>query len=139
MEGKWDFGQLLYAEGGEGTRLVGNSKDLLDANIPIFNKFEIKDISFRTFGHGCSLRLAGSVPYGEVEVVWTLPKHKKKIDVTYKYHKDERLEKEAVYIAFPMKIQNANVLSDSQIGWVNWNEDQLPGGVRSGFPYKQVY
>jgi alpha-mannosidase len=48
------------------------------------------------------------------------------------YREQERLTKVAAYIAFPLDLADAEIWSDSQLGWVNGDHDQLPGGARSG-------
>ena len=49
------------------------------------------------------------MPYGELEVEWRLPNREKEVDVRYTYHKRERREKEAVYVAFPLALPGAAV------------------------------
>jgi alpha-mannosidase len=63
------------------------------------------------------------VPCGELEIEWTLQNLAKRVDVRYTYHKEERLAKEAVYIAFPLDLADAAVWSDAQLGWVNWDSE----------------
>jgi alpha-mannosidase len=134
VEDQWGFGQLLYAKGGEGTRLVGNSNDLADGNPEVLEDFILQDYKVNHYQNGSSLILKGKVPYGEAEIEWSLPNEAKKVDVTFSYQKEERLEKEAVYVAFPMDLKQAEVYSDSQLGWVNWDKDELPGACKEWLP-----
>ena len=52
----------------------------------------------------------------------------------YTYRKEERLSKEAVYVAFPLALPGARVLSDAQLGWVDWMRDSLPGACKEWLP-----
>jgi alpha-mannosidase len=131
---QWGFGQLLYARGGEGTRLIGNSNDLAEGNPDVLDHFTLIDYKVDTYDHGISLRLKGEIPYGELQVEWVLQNNAKQVDVKFTYNKEEKLDKEAVYVAFPIDLKQAEVLSDSQIGWVNWDKDQLPGGCKEWLP-----
>ncbi|GGH84824.1 hypothetical protein JOD43_003085 [Pullulanibacillus pueri] len=128
------FGQFLYAEGGEGTRLVGNQKDLAEGHADVLASFSLIDYHLETYAHGCSVHLKGKVPYGEVQIEWRLLNATKQIDLHYQYHKEERLEKEAVYIAFPFAVESGKILSDSQIGWVHWDQEGLPGACKEWLP-----
>jgi alpha-mannosidase len=60
--------------------------------------------------------------------------HTKRLDVRYTYDKEERRAKEAVYIAFPFVLPDARVRSDAQLGWVDWDRDELPGGCKAWLP-----
>ncbi|PYI53526.1 glycosyl hydrolase-related protein [Paenibacillus flagellatus] len=130
----WGFGQLLYAEGGEGTRLVSNQSDLQDGDPHVRGEFEPKSAELKRYDYGTAIVLTGSVPYGELTVEWSLPNGAKRVDVRYAYRKEERTEKEAVYVAFPVAQPGALVHSDSQLGWVCWDKDQLPGGCKEWLP-----
>lgn len=41
---------------------------------------------------------------------------------------------EAVYVAFPFDLPGAAVYSDAQLGWVHWDQDELPGGCKEWLP-----
>jgi len=128
------FGQFVYASGGEGTRLVGNQKDLLDGYADILTEFTLKDYHIQSYSYGTNVTLHGVVPFGELHIEWKLLDHVKKVDVSYTYKKEERLEKEAVYVAFPLQLDQAIIQSDSQLGWVNWDQQMLPGGCKEWLP-----
>ncbi|SDO39340.1 Polysaccharide lyase family 4, domain III [Paenibacillus sp. yr247] len=130
----WGFGQLLYAEGGEGTRLMSNQADLPDGDPQVLTEFMLIEMKSESFSYGQSVKLRGIVPYGELEIEWTLYHLTKQVEVSYSYKKEERLNKEAVYIAFPCSLPDAQVLSDSQLGWMDWDKDQLPGGCKEWLP-----
>ena len=131
---RWGFGQMLYARGGEGTRLVSNQADWPEGNPQVLAEWELLEARVERFEHGQALRLRGRVPYGELEVEWRLPNREKEVDVRYTYHKRERREKEAVYVAFPLALPGAAARSDSQLGWVEWDREQLPGGCKEWLP-----
>ncbi|MEH7095777.1 glycosyl hydrolase-related protein [Neobacillus vireti] len=134
VEDQWGFGQFLYANGGEGTRLVGNQMDLLDGHVDLLHDFSIEKYEIQSFAYGKSIKIAGKVPFGNIAIEWKLLDKIKRFDVSFEYEKEERLEKEAVYVAFPLSVQQAETLSDSQLGWVNWDQDQLPGGCKEWLP-----
>lgn len=131
---EWGFGQFLYTEGGEGTRLVSNQSDWPDGDPKVVGEFRLVQSEVKRFDFGTSLIARGRVPFGELEIEWTLRDRAKRLDVRYTYFKEERLAKEAVYIAFPLDLPGAQVLSDSQLGWVNWDQDELPGGCKEWLP-----
>ncbi|MEH7381424.1 polysaccharide lyase family protein [Bacillus sp. JJ1533] len=131
---EWGFGQFLYAKGGEGTRLVGNQSDMPEANAEVLSDFELTESRVESFMYGKKVTLKGMVPFGELEIEWKMVDTEKRLDVCYRYNKQERLEKEAVYIAFPFRLKQAEVSSDSQLGWVNWDKHQLPGGCKEWLP-----
>lgn len=131
---QWGFGQFLYAKGGEGTRLVGNQTNLLKGNADILHEFILKTYEVESLPYGTRLKIIGQVPYGRIEMEWRLLNKSKRLDVCFYYDKEERIEKEAVYIAFPLSIHQAQTFSDSQIGWVNWDQEQLPGGCKEWLP-----
>ncbi|HZG78424.1 MAG TPA: glycosyl hydrolase-related protein, partial [Paenibacillus sp.] len=130
----YGFGQFVYAEGGEGTRLMSNQADLAEGRMRPRAEFRLRDAALEASAIGRTLRLSGEVPFGELDIEWTLYDKAKRMDVRYLYRKAERREKEAVYIAFPTALRDATVLSDSQLGWVDWDRDQLPGGCKEWLP-----
>ncbi|QGH33637.1 hypothetical protein GI584_06225 [Gracilibacillus salitolerans] len=135
---EFGFGQFVYAKGGEGTRLVGNSNDLADGDPELLTDFELFDVKVESFDYGQSVQLVGKVTHGELKVAWTLWDQLKQIDVQYSLDKEEKLEKEAIYIAFPTNLKQATIKSDSQIGWVNWDKDQLPGACKEWLPVQST-
>jgi hypothetical protein len=134
LSDEWGFGQLLYARGGEGTRLLSNQADLPDSALDVSADFTLIDYTVEQFSFGSSLRIRGTVPCGELEAEWTLQDLVKRVEVCFTYHKQEQRAKEAAYIAFPLDLADAEVWSDSQLGWVNWDHDQLPGGCKEWLP-----
>jgi hypothetical protein len=135
---QWGFGQLVYARGGEGTRIISNQADLPEANLDITGEFVLADHAVERFAFGQRLWMRGAVPCGELEVEWTLLDRVKRVDVGYTLRKQERLAKEALYVAFPLDLPGARVSSDSQLGWVDWDRDQLPGGCKEWLPLQSA-
>lgn len=134
----WGFGQFLYARGGEGTRLVSNSGDLPVEGPEVLGGFELIEARRSRSPLGQSLTLRGTVEAGELEVSWVLPDRAPWIDLGFRYRKDERRAKEAVYVAFPFELPGARVRSDSQLGWVDWHRDELPGGCKEWLPLQSA-
>lgn len=130
----WGFGALVQALGGEGTRLVSNRATLPAGDPRVEAGFALRDARFERFGGGAALTLSGAVAGGELDVEWTLRERAAHADVAYRWRKEERRGKEAVYVAFPADLPGARVLSDSQLGWVAWGEDDLPGACQEWLP-----
>jgi alpha-mannosidase len=128
------FGQFLYAKGGEGTRLIGNQMDLRKGDPQLIGDFSLESYDVHSFSYGSLLKLKGRVPYGTIEIQWRLINHAKRLDMSFLYDKEERIEKEAVYIAFPLEMKEAKTSSDSQLGWINWDKEELPGGCKEWLP-----
>lgn len=131
---RYGLGQFLHATGGEGTTLTGNHGGLPPGNPEIRSRFDLADHEVERYGHGQRVALRGKVAGGTLEIEWVLPHRANHVDVRYTYYKEERLSKEAVYVAFPLHAPTAHVLSDSQLGWVDWTEDGLPGACKEWLP-----
>jgi hypothetical protein len=128
------LGRFLYAEGGEGTRLTNNRTDLPVGNPGLLEEFQLEAWMAEESTYGQTLRMQGTVPAGTLQIEWVLPASARWIDVRYRYEKRPVAGREAAYIAFPLALPHATVLSDSQLGWVNWQEDELPGGAKEWLP-----
>lgn len=135
---EWGLGQLVHAAGGEGTRLVSNQADLPDGEPQLCGDFALLDATLEHSELGVCLRLRGAVPHGELAAEWLLPAHARRLDLALTYTKDERRAKEAAYIAFPLAMAGAAVRSDSQLGWVDWHREQLPGGCKEWLPLQSA-
>jgi len=135
---EWALGQLIHAAGGEGTRLVSNQADLPDGDPRLSGAFELIACSVERGELGTAVRLRGRAPHGELEAEWVLPAGAKRVDVAFTYTKEERRAKEAVYIALPLALLGAAVSSDSQLGWVEWQRGQLPGGCKEWLPLQSA-
>ncbi len=130
----WGLGQFLYAEGGDEERLSDYRFNPPIQDLEILDGFELLDGRVETNELGTNLTLKGKVAYGELEVEWRLFNGARRVDVRFTYGKQEREAKEAVYIAFPLSLPKAEVSSDSQLGWVNWARDEMPGGCKEWLP-----
>ncbi|SFE98935.1 Glycosyl hydrolases family 38 N-terminal domain-containing protein [Paenibacillus catalpae] len=128
------FGAFLYARGGEGTKLLGNHADKSDHGAELLGDFELKNVRCEENVTSAWVSLSGLVPLGELTIELELFRKSKRLDIRYQYAKQETIATEAVYIAFPFKLAKASVLSDSQLGWVNWGRDQLPGACKEWLP-----
>ncbi len=131
----WGFGQFLYASGGENSRLISNQADLPQVDPTVSTAFELISSRVTRDELGARLVLVGKVPGGELEMEWSLPEQVKKVELRCTYRKQATTAKEAVYIAFPTSLgAGAKVESDSHLGWVDWDKDQLPGGCKEWLP-----
>jgi alpha-mannosidase len=74
------------------------------------------------------------MPAGQIEIEWALPAQGRSIDLHFRYHKQEKSNLEAAYVAFPLALPEARVLSDSQLGWVDWDRDGMPGSCKEWLP-----
>ncbi|WP_374713393.1 glycoside hydrolase family 38 N-terminal domain-containing protein [Symbiobacterium terraclitae] len=128
------LGRLLYARGGEGTRLVSNQADLPDGDPEVLDRFRPTGCRIERHALGQALVLTGEVEAGELTLTVTLPHRARWVDLAYRYRKEARRAKEAVYVAFPTALAGAAVLSDGHLGWVDWHRDQLPGGCKEWLP-----
>ena len=129
------LGVLLYAIGGEGTTLRGNhaglrtdGAQLTRAMVPERRRVEVSLTDARLILEGRAIR-------GSAEVCVILPHDRKEVQLRYRYRKEATTEMEAVYVSFPLRVEeSARVLSDSHIGWVDWQEGVLPGACREWLP-----
>ena len=130
---RWGFGQLVYVLGGAGTRLESNRASWPNGQAVELGDFTFEDLASKTWDWGSQLRMTGQTAAGRLTVEWTLGPARD-VDVSYTLDKAEQRDKEAVYIAFPLALPKARVLSDSQLGWVDWNRDRLPGACLEWLP-----
>jgi hypothetical protein len=129
------LGQILYAYGGEGTTLLGNRPELSRIGADVKPCFISKEAKLKTTVTGTSIMLKGPAEQGDLKVTFTLPKHEKSLSMEYIYEKKEVDQLEAVYVDFPFSLdKNSAILSDSQIGWVDWHKDILPGACKEWLP-----
>lgn len=134
LKDQFGLGKFIYAKGGEGTKLTGNHYELSDEGPELIEDFKLSSYEIEEFDHGTSIKLKGEVVRGELQIECVLHNKAKKIDLNYIYIKEETLNKEAVYVAFPFNLSQPEVLSDSHLGWVNWDKDELPGACKEWLP-----
>ncbi|MCW5852984.1 MAG: hypothetical protein KIT87_23145, partial [Anaerolineae bacterium] len=130
---RWGLGQLVYVLGGAGTRLESNRASWPAGQATELGDFSLDDWSSETWTWGAQLRMTGQTAAGRLTVEWTLGPDRV-VEVRYTLDKAEQRDKEAVYIAFPLALPQARVLSDSQLGWVDWQRDRLPGACLEWLP-----
>lgn len=63
----------------------------------------------------------------------TLPSDSRRIDIEVSFHKTATLHREAVYIAFPLAVDNPSFAYDTQNGWVDPARNELAGGSREWY------
>ncbi|MDF2628779.1 MAG: hypothetical protein K0R39_2610 [Symbiobacteriaceae bacterium] len=129
-----EFGQLVYAEGGEGTRLISNQNNLPLGKPAVSREFAYQVGRVERDALGARVVLTGKTACGDLTVTWSLPSREKALDVQYSLNKVDKRSKEAVYVAFPLAMPGAAVTSDAQLGWVDWDREQLPGGCKEWLP-----
>ncbi|MDF2542851.1 MAG: hypothetical protein K0S47_2569 [Herbinix sp.] len=129
------LGQILYAKGGEGTTLLGNRPELKKTGAKVQPCFFPSETILTELELGTCVKIKGTAVLGAITVTYTLPKKEKSLWMEYCYDKEETDQLEAVYVDFPFDLPTlSNVLSDSQIGWVDWYKKTLPGACKEWMP-----
>jgi alpha-mannosidase len=131
---EWGLGQFVYVTGGEGTRLISNQGDLPEAELALDGSFVLDEAARLDDALGTRLHIIGRTAAGKLQITWSMYRGQRAVDVSYTLEKEWRLRKEAGYVAFPLALAEAEVLSDSQLGWVAWEREQLPGGCKEWMP-----
>lgn len=134
----WGLGQVLYATGGAGTRLLSNQADLPDGDPTVSGEFNLAAWGAEADRLGQRLWLRGTTPAGGVRIEWRLLAQARQVDLTITLQKPEQREPEAVYVAWPLALPGARVQSDAQLGWVDWNADRLPGACQEWLPLQSA-
>lgn len=129
------IGRILYTRGGRGTTLLGNHAGLSKSGGITADGFFPQCWSAEKTPVGERAIISGQAVLGRAVVTFSLPKGIKRLDICLEYAKQASDSPEAVYVAFPLHAkEDAKVLSDSQVGWVDWQEGVLPGGCREWLP-----
>ncbi len=135
LSGGSTFGQVLYAQGGEGTTLVGNHPELKHAKAEIQPAFSPKMARIKKSRIGSSVIIEGDATLGTMVVVYSMDRMQKSFNMEYSYNKEETQNVEAVYVDLPFAVSDkSHVYSDHQTGWVDWSEDTLPGACKEWLP-----
>jgi len=93
-----------------------------------------KIIATHHASYGTVIELQSSAPETPlIKTEITLLEKEKRIELHYTIQKKPVLTKEAVYIAFPLAVQNPEFRYETQNGWVNPSKDELPGGCREWY------
>ncbi len=91
-------------------------------------------VSYHHAPYGTVIVLESSAPNTPlIRTEITLLDKEKRIELRYTIHKEPVISKEAVYIAFPFKIQDPSFAYETQNGWVNPAKDELLGGSREWY------
>ena len=132
---KRPIGELLYAMGGDGSMLRGNHAGLRRDGATVVHGFMPKSAVLESSLVDTRVVMEGQAFRGSAKVTITLPVDRKELLFKYEYDKEATPSPEAVYVAFPFNVPEATpVLSDSHIGWVDWQEDVIPGVCREWLP-----
>ena len=124
---RFGLGQFVYVQGGEGTRIARSDPRLPLPELEILDGFRLIDAEFEHSAIADRVRVSGEVAFGEAEFEWSLPRDGAHIEVALRYRKRATFAKEAAYVAFPLALDGARVRSDSQLGWIDWDRERLPG------------
>ena len=129
------IGRMLYTRGGQGTTLLGNHAGLSKTGGITADGFFPKSWHTEETPVGIRAIITGQAVLGGAVITFSLLKGVKRLDICLEYEKQATDAPEAVYVAFPMNAkESAKVFSDSQVGWVDWQEGVLPGGCREWLP-----
>ncbi|WP_103129554.1 glycosyl hydrolase-related protein [Deinococcus aerius] len=127
-------GGLVYVRGGEGSRILSNQADLPPANLDEDERFDLIHAERITDALGDTLHLRSDVSQGQLDLTVHLPARQNRVDFHYTYDKAVTSAREAAYVRFDLDLPDARVLSDSQLGWTDWDADRLPGACVEWLP-----
>ncbi len=129
------LGQMLYARGGRGSTLLYNHAGIKKTGAHVSEGFFPESWQAEESAVDSRAVITGQAVLGSARVTFSLPKGIKRLDIVWEYQKQTTDAPEAVYVAFPLNVpDDARVLSDSQVGWVDWQESVLPGACREWLP-----
>ncbi len=131
---KYSLNEYLYVSGGENSKVINHGMSIPPADLTVN-----QPVSARIVEHV-------STPLGQRIVIETKAKNTplirssyqiyndiKRIDINNVIIKDDILDKEGVYFAYPFKTKNPEFSYQIQNGWLRPNKDQLPGAAREWF------
>ncbi|MBI3697629.1 MAG: hypothetical protein HY238_22695, partial [Acidobacteria bacterium] len=130
----YKLNELLYASGGEDSRILHDLTSLPPAKLEISSSREAQLVeNVRTpYGRRVKVRArAEHIPKLETEI--TVYDDIKRIDVVNRLEKEEVRAKEAVYFAFPFRVSPPELAYQIQNGFVRVEKDQLPGAGKEWF------
>lgn len=132
---KRPMGELLYAMGGDGSMLRGNHAGLRRDGATVVHGFMPRTAVLESSLVDTRVVLEGQAFRGSAKMTITLPADRKELLFQYEYDKEATPSPEAVYVRFPFDVpDDTPVLSDSHIGWVDWQKDVIPGVCREWLP-----
>lgn len=131
----YKFNQYLYVTGGDGqTQIMRPIKAWPVAELTLHPATggAILGVSKTPFGHSIRLRSsAPNTPSVQTEIL--LFDKEKKIEFLNRVEKQAVLNKEGVYFAFPVAVENPEFVYAIQTGWVNPARDLLRGASLEWF------
>jgi alpha-mannosidase len=135
----YKFGQYLYVTGGDGdTQMINPFPALPPGELAVHPAGHGKLLGVETMPWGKSIRLMSSAPMTpSIETEILLFDDTKKIDIRYRVHKDYTNNKEGVYLAFPVAVQNPQFRFAAQQGWLDPAHDLMKGGSLEWFNVQQ--
>ncbi len=131
----YKFGEYLYVTGGDGdTQMINPFPALKPGVLTVHQATAGKLVGVEKTAWGYSIRLASQnvmTPSVETEVL--LFNDQKKIDFTYKLHKNYTTNKEGVYVAFPVAAASPVFHYANQQSWIDPAKDLMKGGSLEWF------
>jgi hypothetical protein len=134
QEAGYALNEYLYVSGGKDSKILNHGMSIPPADLTINQPAAAKIVEHV------------STPLGQRIVIETKAKNTptirssyqlyydiKRIDVCNEVVKDEILDKEGVYFAYPFNSKKPEFAYQIQNGWLRPNEDQLPGAAREWF------
>ena len=135
--GPFRFGSYVYVQGGDD--MPANSLYRYGAaqHLPALHPTAAghgRLVRITSSARGLTAVLESSAPNTpDIQTTILLPANAKRIDLSYRLHKNKTLSKEAAYIAFPLVAQHPEFRYETQNGWVDPARDELAGGSREWY------
>ena len=129
----YQLNELLYAEGGAGSRLIEDIADHPPASLTLHRQ-QLRHLHIEQSPLGIRVRVraqARNVPEIESEIL--LYDRLKRVDFVNRLRKTAVTQKEAVYFAFPFALKRPQFAYQVQNALVRPDADQLPGAGREWF------
>lgn len=131
------FAQYVYVSGADD--MPNNSLYRYGAGLPMADLAphpasggRIVNISRGAIGERATLE-SSALNTARIRTEITLPTNEKRIDIEISLEKTPTLHREAVYIAFPLAMDQPQFAYDTQNGWVDPARDELEGGSREWY------
>ncbi|PYE54598.1 glycosyl hydrolase-related protein [Deinococcus yavapaiensis] len=138
LAGPQGLGAFVSVFGGEGSRILSNQADLPLADLREDDAFDLLELRESSDDLGDLIVARGRTPLGELSLRVSLPSHEKRVDFEYVLDKLPTAGREAAYVRFDTTLDGARVRSDSQLGWIDWNRDRLPGACLEWLPLQSA-
>lgn len=138
LAGPQGLGGFVAVFGGEGSRILSNQADLPLAELRLDDTFDLVDVHETRDDLGELVVARGRTALGELSIRVSLPFHEKRVDFEYVLDKRPTVGREAAYVRFDTALGGARVRSDSQLGWIDWSRDRLPGACLEWLPLQSA-